>query len=117
MHRRMPQKPGAIEVGKKRRIMGWRSAMKMRMPPALIAATLLAITRHIPTGRGPRLAVPGGPTAAGELFWHERDVGIRHLQSVLCQQAMHLTPMMGLMVEHVGDKLPTRLGYLAPHRR
>ena len=113
----MPKKSGATEVGKKLRIIGPLNGTTMPMRPVLIAATLLATTRDIPTGRERHLAALGGPTSAGELFWHERDVGIRHLQSVLCQQAMHLTPMVGLMVGHVGDELPTRLGYLAPRRR
>ena len=113
----MLQKRGAVEVGKSHRIIGSRSAMTMHTPRVLTAAILPATTKGIPTGREQRLAALGGLPAAGELFWHERQIGIRHFQSVLRQQAMHLTPMMGLMIEHVGDKFPTRLGYLAPHRR
>jgi hypothetical protein len=37
---------------------------------------------------------------------HERQIGIARLRAALRQHAMHLTPVMGLVIEHVGDQEP-----------
>src|SRR6516165_4224803 len=43
----------------------------------------------------------------------ERQIGVRRSAAGLGQHAMDLAAMVGLMVEHVGDQNPTRLGDFA----
>src|SRR3954468_9466754 len=52
----------------------------------------------------------------GLLHRHERQVGVARLAASLRQHAMHLAAMMGLVIEHVGDRKPLRLGHLRLHR-
>jgi hypothetical protein len=48
--------------------------------------------------------------SATESLRHEHQIGIARLAAGLRQHRMHLTAMMGLMVEEVRDQLPARLG-------
>ena len=47
---------------------------------------------------------------------HERQIGVGRLAAGLRQQAMDLAAMMGLVIEHMGDQHPARLGQVALRR-
>ena len=44
---------------------------------------------------------------------HERQIGIGRPAAGLCQHAMNLAAMVGLVIKHVGDEDPARLGHFA----
>src|SRR5262249_7717758 len=52
------------------------------------------------------------PGAARSLCPHERQIGIAGLAASLRQHAMHLAAMMGLMIEHMRDRKPSRFRHV-----